>query len=411
MDPESEEHSPTAQDIEEERQNRGDILYELSDIEEELRKPNENRVTGEKSKYTVTDPEIFWDRLSYLRIDYLDKIKDPKLRKDLEGKVARVEREVYKQFVPFIEAQINVFGWHNSPLEERYSKLTLSYEEVSGHFERARQVLKSFKVPKEEQIGFLSELDRLQEKLDRYQGEPTLFSFEKIEEELQIELSAFEFGAYYDRPGGKAQAIDSSGAREENLTRRDKLLYKAKLMKEIADRMLGQETKPRCQVRAASLVEHIEYLKAKDEAPRELLGLEAGLNDLLQRIKNGEKIGHEAVENFGRRLESMKGKKIGADNMIILERLEKLFVKAQRIFSGEIIDEDEERFLDAGAGVNWAWGLLGVDRKASQDEIAKAYRGLALKYHPDISKIASASEKMAKINEAYELILRVKDHK
>ena len=44
--------------------------------------------------------------------------------------------------------------------------------------------------------------------------------------------------------------------------------------------------------------------------------------------------------------------------------------------------------------------ILAVDRQASADEIKKAYRKLARKYHPDISKEADASQRMAEINEA-----------
>jgi len=52
--------------------------------------------------------------------------------------------------------------------------------------------------------------------------------------------------------------------------------------------------------------------------------------------------------------------------------------------------------------------VLGVSRNASDDEIKKAYRELARKYHPDAyinNPLADlAQEKMKQINEAYEMI-------
>ena len=47
---------------------------------------------------------------------------------------------------------------------------------------------------------------------------------------------------------------------------------------------------------------------------------------------------------------------------------------------------------------------LGVERQASQDEIKRAYRKLARKYHPDVNKEASAKGMFEKINEAYEVL-------
>ncbi|MCX8023998.1 MAG: J domain-containing protein [Thermanaerothrix sp.] len=49
--------------------------------------------------------------------------------------------------------------------------------------------------------------------------------------------------------------------------------------------------------------------------------------------------------------------------------------------------------------------ILGVDRNATEEEIKKAYRRLAMKYHPDRNPgDKSAEEKFKEINEAYEVL-------
>lgn len=48
--------------------------------------------------------------------------------------------------------------------------------------------------------------------------------------------------------------------------------------------------------------------------------------------------------------------------------------------------------------------ILGVERDATQDEIKRAYRRLARKYHPDVSDQADAEERFKELGEAYEVL-------
>ncbi len=48
--------------------------------------------------------------------------------------------------------------------------------------------------------------------------------------------------------------------------------------------------------------------------------------------------------------------------------------------------------------------IMGVERDASQDEIKRAYRKLARKYHPDVSKESDAEVRFKEVGEAYEVL-------
>lgn len=48
--------------------------------------------------------------------------------------------------------------------------------------------------------------------------------------------------------------------------------------------------------------------------------------------------------------------------------------------------------------------IMGVGRDASADDIKRAYRRLARKYHPDVSKEKDAEERFKEIGEAYEVL-------
>src|SRR5271167_268721 len=48
--------------------------------------------------------------------------------------------------------------------------------------------------------------------------------------------------------------------------------------------------------------------------------------------------------------------------------------------------------------------ILGVTRGSDADEMKRAYRKLARKYHPDVSRERNAEEKFKEVQEAYEVL-------
>ena len=48
--------------------------------------------------------------------------------------------------------------------------------------------------------------------------------------------------------------------------------------------------------------------------------------------------------------------------------------------------------------------ILGISKSASEEDIKKAYRKMALRFHPDKNKEADAEEKFKAIAEAYEVL-------
>lgn len=50
------------------------------------------------------------------------------------------------------------------------------------------------------------------------------------------------------------------------------------------------------------------------------------------------------------------------------------------------------------------YGILQVHPRAEQEAIDAAYRRLAAKYHPDVSRVSGAAERMKQINIAYEVL-------
>lgn len=50
------------------------------------------------------------------------------------------------------------------------------------------------------------------------------------------------------------------------------------------------------------------------------------------------------------------------------------------------------------------YSLLKIDRSASQEDIKKAYRKLAMEFHPDVNTDMDAEEKFKAIGEAYSVL-------
>jgi hypothetical protein len=56
--------------------------------------------------------------------------------------------------------------------------------------------------------------------------------------------------------------------------------------------------------------------------------------------------------------------------------------------------------------INNPWDVLGIKPGSTEDEIKKAYKALAMKYHPDVNDDPGANEKMKEINKAFADVMK-----
>jgi len=408
LEPTSKEYTPTYEELGKDYEAIRAVKYEIAHIKKQLGKKKIDPYSGEEQRFSAIDPDSLWDMLFYLRPDYLEKIKDPEAKAELEAKIKKLEEQVYKQYVPYIHAEINRFAWSNSPLEKYKPRHTLHPEEIHDLFETARKILKFSKVSEEDRIEFLSELDRLQEKLERYEKEPTLFTFEELESKLYKEL--FSWKVYGHGYGEATIKLDDEKTYAKELKYYNDLIDKAKKLQEIATEMQDANIKEECTKRANSIMFSTEREKAKFEFPKEYAELEAIIKDLLQRAKNNETIDDVELQQVEKKLKEFE-KKSSYKFPKSKYSLKNLFEGVKKILSGEEFEEEMDETI-AEAGFLWAWNVLGVDEKTSLAEVKKAYRKLALKYHPDRNKgDKTAEEKMKKINQAYAFIERLEKMK
>lgn len=69
-------------------------------------------------------------------------------------------------------------------------------------------------------------------------------------------------------------------------------------------------------------------------------------------------------------------------------------------------EEAEEIINEAKTKGDTPLGILGLSGRPTWNEIKKAYRRMAMKYHPDVNKAPDATEQMKKINAAYVVLER-----
>jgi hypothetical protein len=409
-DPDSPEYEPTTADIESDRKNAEAVRNWIERVKHEIKNSAKDKSWDDEwgmkkeSFLGIAGPNDLSEDLFYLEDDHLNRIKDQILKEEIKKELSVIEQKICQQFIPFIESKIDLFGLTNSPLEETKGR-KIETEEILEYLAQARSTLKQVNLDEDEGMIFLSELERLEQKFDRYLGEPTLSTFERMEKEWFKEVSKNGYLELGDGwlMGKVAGTLYDEDANKRNALKLDLLLTKAYRMKEIADRMLRDETKSDCESRAESYIKYIEELKTAHESPKEMLSLEAEMKDFFERLKNGESADKSNLGQLELRISELKNR-WGADQKKI-EKILKLFAKIKKMISGESIDEDEYRFDFTGKeNIDWAWSLLGVERNCSDEEVKKAYRTMAMKYHPDRNKTKDAVEKMKKINKAYELL-------
>jgi hypothetical protein len=133
----------------------------------------------------------------------------------------------------------------------------------------------------------------------------------------------------------------------------------------------------------------------------------AKVQEWIQKVY-GEDIGNIAVSNFQPQTETRildvwylgKTKPVGDEYVANGMNAQKEWVF---IFPERILKEWFEGFTTSLSGPT-LYGVLGIHRTATLEEIKGAYRRMVKQWHPDVCKEPNAQEVFIKIKEAYEIL-------
>ena len=399
-DPNHEEYDPPLQELEDEERIARDVRHEVGEIAFTLRHPAEDPFTGRRDQFSVADPVGLWARLADLTHE-VAQIRNHAFRKELQAEITKVEREVYKQYIPFIESRIRWFGFTHSPLERVRRHGGPDGEEISSWILHARDIGQRCVTAERERVEYHLELDRLTEMLGRYEREPTLYTFERYEDEIWLALEPYR---YVGERSDVRMIDDPSAASEEDMAL-ERIAGKVFTLREIATRMLPSPLRDQCLAHVEAMEDAFRQIRERATAPRELLRLEAVVQDALYEGARGKAISDDLIRAWQQHFDSLTPHE---KHSSIARRVSALIRKAQRLAAGKAIDDDEERFVDGERSVQWAATLFGVHADASLQEIQHAYWRLGKKYHSDFRQQdqSNADERMKLINDAYSVLRR-----
>lgn len=134
----------------------------------------------------------------------------------------------------------------------------------------------------------------------------------------------------------------------------------------------------------------------------------AKVQEWIQKVY-GEDIGNIAVSNFQPQTETRildvwylgKTKPVGDEYVANGMNAQKDWVF---IFPESVLREWFEGIGNTKSNAPTLYGVLGIHRNASPDEIKSAYRRMVKQWHPDVCKEPGAQETFIKIKEAYEIL-------
>ncbi|MCR4285382.1 MAG: DnaJ domain-containing protein, partial [Candidatus Kaiserbacteria bacterium] len=272
----------------------------------------------------------------------------------------------------------------------------------------ARRVEKHQSLSEEERQDFFLAIERLKNKLDDYEGEPTLYTFECLERDLQKELSRYENEEFTQNLLGRKRdhraGLDDGSSWAQEHQQLEVFVAKAHQLGQIADRMLTQSIQTSCLARAKGMIRYTQYLLAGREAPRAFIQTEAQLQDLLNRLKSGETITQEEFTRMRQVVDALKVQPLDRDTSVILAQIKSLYNRVEVMMQGGKDSDASWLFEGETLHLDWAWRMFDLSRNATFDEVKRAYRKAAQVHHPDKNSSPDASERMKNINAAYELL-------